>query len=181
VSFFTTKNVPIRAKLLAKRERVSPAANTMGLGPSTLVTSDKLKIHIGSSLVLKRVKAVVLIQCCAMHRTCSVRRHRNISKPFAFLLKIGISNNSAQKILRNTAVQVNFQQLTAMCLHLNCTPNDLFALRDLTPPANHALHALKSVDEPTPDLASWIATKKLAEIASMIEGKEQGGGAAQPL
>ncbi len=106
---------------------------------------------------------------------------RNISKPFAFLLKIGISNNSAQKILRNTAVQVNFQQLTALCLHLNCTPNDLFALRDLTPPANHALHALKSVDEPTPDLASWIATKTLAEIASMMEGKEQGGGTAQPL
>jgi len=73
---------------------------------------------------------------------------RNILHPNAFLLQNGFNTGSAQKILKGKAVQINFRQLTTLCLTLNCTPNDLFALRDLTPPTGHQLEKLpKTTDE----------------------------------
>jgi DNA-binding Xre family transcriptional regulator len=67
---------------------------------------------------------------------------RNITNPLTFLLKMGIVNNSAIKILKGEAVQINFNQLTKLCVNLNCTPNDLFALRQMTLPINHQLHQI---------------------------------------
>ena len=50
---------------------------------------------------------------------------RNILHPSAYLLKIGVNSFTANKMLKGEAVQINFRQLTTLCLHLNCTPNDL--------------------------------------------------------
>ena len=76
-----------------------------------------------------------------------IQAARNIKFPVAFLLKIGITNNCAMKMLQGTAVQVNLNQLTALCTNLNCTPNDIFALRDMTLPEQHYLNQVQLLDD----------------------------------
>jgi DNA-binding Xre family transcriptional regulator len=89
---------------------------------------------------------------------------RNILHPSAFLIKIGINNSTANKMLKGEAVQVNFRQLTTLCMTLNCTPNDLFALRDLTPPAGHQLEKLQKLEDAIINPMDGFATMGLQEL-----------------
>jgi DNA-binding Xre family transcriptional regulator len=93
---------------------------------------------------------------------------RNITYTTTYLMKIGINNVSATKLIKGKAVQINLNQLTLICLHLNCTPNDLFALRDMQLPPNHALHALKPVDVAPPDINKWLVGKSIEEITALL-------------
>lgn len=95
---------------------------------------------------------------------------RNIDRPFAFLLKIGINNNAVNKMLNGEAVQINFRQLTALCTHLNCTPNDLFALRNIDVPTSHQLQQLQSVDEHVINPSTFFEGKSLEEIKNILKG-----------
>lgn len=95
---------------------------------------------------------------------------RNITKPTAFLLKLGISSNTAHNMLKGKAVQLNFEYMTQLCLHLNCTPNDLFAQRDMALPPNHALQAIQPLTEATPNITQWLAGKTVAEIKALMIG-----------
>ena len=96
---------------------------------------------------------------------------RNIRSPFTFLVKSGVSNTSAIKMLSGKAVQINMKQLTALCLHLNCTPNDLFALRDMQLPEHHALKDLPTVDNVAApvNIDQWLAGKSLEEIKELMK------------
>jgi DNA-binding Xre family transcriptional regulator len=95
---------------------------------------------------------------------------RNIPHPSAYLLKIGVNSFTANKMLKGEAVQINFRQLTTLCLHLNCTPNDLMALRQMDLPETHALNALKVLSETTPTtVTEWLKGKTLAEIEAMMK------------
>ena len=95
---------------------------------------------------------------------------RNILHPSAYLIKIGINSRTANKMLKGEAVQINFRQLTTLCLHLNCTPNDLMALRQMDLPETHALNALKVLSESTPTtVTEWLKGKTLAEIEAMMK------------
>jgi len=96
---------------------------------------------------------------------------RQVIFPYAFLRKIGISSNSVNKMLNGEAVQINFRQMTAMCLSLNCTPNDLFSLRELQQhmPENHQLHKLQDVNQPVIELQDFYKDKSLEEIRKMNE------------
>jgi DNA-binding Xre family transcriptional regulator len=96
---------------------------------------------------------------------------RNILHPSAFLIKIGINNSTANKMLKGEAVQVNFRQLTTLCMTLNCTPNDLFALRDLTPPAGHQLEKLQKLEDAIINPMDGFASLGLQELKEMNEGK----------
>ena len=96
---------------------------------------------------------------------------RNILHPSAFLIKIGISNNVANKMLKDEAVQINFRQLTAICVNLNCTPNDLFAVRNINLPANHQLNQLQLFDEGALHPIHYFADKSLTEIKSILKQK----------
>lgn len=95
---------------------------------------------------------------------------RNVKYPSAFLVKLGLNPGSVSKMLKGEAVQLNFQQLTAMCYHLNCTPNDLFQLRELKVPDGHALKALPvftpRAKEPT--VTEWLAGKSVAEVRELM-------------
>ena len=93
---------------------------------------------------------------------------RNIVRPFAFLLKIGISTNTVNKMLKGEAVQINFRQLTTLCTHLNCTPNDLFAIRNIDLPPNHQLQQLQSVEEAVVNPNAFFEGKSLEEIKEML-------------
>lgn len=92
---------------------------------------------------------------------------RNILHPTAYLLKIGINAYSADKILNGEAVQINFRQLTTLCISLNCTPNDLFALRDIQLPENHQLNKLQDISVPAINPEDFYKGKSLEEIRAM--------------
>lgn len=100
----------------------------------------------------------------------SILLARNILHPSAYLLKIGINSFTANKMLKDEAVQINFRQLTILCQNLNCTPNDLMALRQMELPETHALHALKTQTDATPPtITEWLKGKTLAEIESIMK------------
>ena len=92
-------------------------------------------------------KAVTIAHSSVVLHLAPILAARNINHPSAFLIKMGISTVTATKILKGKAVQITFKQLTLLCLHLNCTPNDLFALRDLVPPVGHQLEKLQSISD----------------------------------
>jgi DNA-binding Xre family transcriptional regulator len=94
---------------------------------------------------------------------------RNIVRPFAFLLKIGITNNTVNKMLKGEAVQLNFRQLTSLCTHLNCTPNDLFALRNIDLPLHHQLQQLQLIDEEVVSPVTFFEEKGLEEIKKILK------------
>jgi len=57
-------------------------------------------------------------------------------------------------------VQPNFRQLPTLCTHLNCTPNDLLALRDMNLPTAHELQKLQQFDDtPLPSIENFWQTK----------------------
>lgn len=96
---------------------------------------------------------------------------RNILHPTAYLLKIGINSNTANKMLKGEAVLVSLRQLTTLCQNLNCTPNDLMALREMDLPETHALQALKVQSQILPTtLTEWLKGKTLSEIEALMKG-----------
>jgi DNA-binding Xre family transcriptional regulator len=96
---------------------------------------------------------------------------RNIIHPSAFLIKIGINPTSGNKMLRGEAVQINFDQLTKLCLNLNCEPNELFALREMQLPEQHALHNIKplAIAEDPANITKWLAGKSVEEIRELMK------------
>jgi len=90
---------------------------------------------------------------------------RNIPHPSAFLIKIGINTTAVNKMLKGEAVQLNFRQLTILCTHLNCTPNDLFETRDMTLPPGHSLEVLA----PKPEVMSLTDFARSKTVAQMNE------------
>ena len=95
---------------------------------------------------------------------------RNIIHPSAYLIKIGINNSTANKMLKGEAVQVNFRQLTTLCLNLNCTPNDLMALRNMELPSHHQLHLLPSTEGVVTNPMDYFEGKSLSEIKEIVKG-----------
>jgi DNA-binding Xre family transcriptional regulator len=96
---------------------------------------------------------------------------RQIQTPLTYLIKIGISNVSAQKMINNKSVQINFKQLSILCLSLDCTPNELFAIPKKTLPANHTLHQLRDInnDVKKDEVTLWLKTKSIDEVLKMIK------------
>ena len=99
---------------------------------------------------------------------------RNIKNGFTALVKMGINPAMASKMLKGKAVQVTMTQLTKLCLHLNCTLNDLFALRALPLPKTHPLNALRTyTDKPDLDITAWLESKTLEEIKALMQSDEK--------
>jgi len=93
-------------------------------------------------MIKHKRSSISIPKSCVMLDVAPMMAKRNIYHPYTFLLKNGFNPNTANKILKNKAVQINFRQLTTLCMVLDCTPNDLFKLRELTPPQGHALEQL---------------------------------------
>lgn len=109
---------------------------------------------------------------------CSIVLHlkpilamRNIVFPTAYLIKIGINNSTATKMLKGEAVQLNFRQLSALCVNLNCTPNDLLALRQMHLADNHQLLQLQKVEDEIENPYSFFEGKSVAEIKAFLKDK----------
>ena len=121
----------------------------------------------------KKRTALVIAQNSIVLDLSPILMARNIRTPYTFLTRIGINTMTAQKMLRGESIQLNYNHLTALCLHLNCTPNDLFARRDMELAEGHALHALPIyTSSPTKTIDEWLATKTVQEIEEMMKGQE---------
>ncbi len=96
---------------------------------------------------------------------------RKITTPFAYLLKLGISSASVNKMLSGKSVQINFKQLTSLCVALNCTPNDLFALREMSLPEQHQLNKLTVFEEkPVASFEETLHWKSIEEVKAIFGG-----------
>lgn len=114
-------------------------------------------------------KAVTIPQSSIVLHLAPILVARNINHPSAFLIKMGISTVTATKILKGKAVQITFKQLTLLCLHLNCTPNDLFALREMQFTSPHELQKLHALsDAQLPTISDFLAGKSLAEVRELL-------------
>ena len=98
----------------------------------------------------------------------SVLNYRNIKHPMKFLIGIGINSASANKLLHGNAVQLNLIQLTAICTHLNCTPNDLFVKRNLELPEKHALHTIQDLNKDGKNINEYLAEKSIDELRNLL-------------
>jgi len=98
-----------------------------------------------------------------------IMKARNILHPSAYLIKLGFSSHTVTKLLNDRAVQVNFRQLTKLCTNLNCTPNDILALRQMNLPPGHALHALHEIGTEDYDVTEWLKGKSIEEIRELMK------------
>jgi DNA-binding Xre family transcriptional regulator len=97
---------------------------------------------------------------------------RNIVHPYAYLLKIGINTTTANKMLKGEAIQLNFNQMTLLCVNLNCTPNDLFALREMSLPSHHELNKIKPLTNNQEDMMTvkeWLTHKSVDEVHEILK------------
>ena len=125
-------------------------------------------ICIKNQMLRKKKHASISIpQSAVVLHLTPIMAARNIKNKHGYLVTMGINNVTAQKMLKGTSVQVNYDQLTKLCLTLNCTPNDLFALRDLVPPENHQLHKLQPLSQEAVNPASFFEGKSLDEIRAL--------------
>jgi len=72
---------------------------------------------------------------------------RGIDKPYSFLVKAGLSPNTATTILNNNRRAIKLDHIETLCIKLNCTPNDLLQWvpdNNSMLNANHPMHALKT-------------------------------------
>ncbi|WP_264566259.1 helix-turn-helix domain-containing protein [Flavobacterium sp. N3904] len=97
---------------------------------------------------------------------------RNIVHPYAYLLKIGINTTTANKMLKGEAIQLNFNQMTLLCVNLNCTPNDLLALRAMSLPSHHELNKIKPLEnneESVMTVNEWLSHKSVDEVHDILK------------
>ncbi len=119
----------------------------------------------------KKKRTAVVIEQNIVLDLSPILMARNIRMPYTFLTRIGFNTMTAQKMLRGESIQLNYNHLTALCLHLNCTPNDLFVRRDMQLADGHALHALPIyTSSSTKTIDEWLATKTVQEIEEMMKG-----------
>lgn len=102
---------------------------------------------------------------------------RSITNPVAFLIKAGISNATAVKLMRNQQSGIKWQQLQKICIALNCTPNDIFtstgAITKLS--AAHALSAIvRPPEENLQQMLLKLPANKLDKLRRLIEEENAG-------
>jgi len=114
--------------------------------------------------------SIEIKECSIVLDLMPVFKSRNIQYPFSFLVEIGMSNSTASKMLKGEAVQINFTQLTKLCLNLNCTPNDIMALRYLPIPENHALKVIRKLEshEEEKSVKEWMIGKSVEEVREIM-------------
>lgn len=105
-------------------------------------------------------------------------RLRGFIYPFQYLVKtIGMGRNKATKYTQNVHQSISLHDLSQLCRHLNCTPNDLLYWQhsDTHPlPPQHPVHNALS---PPPPMDTWqkaiqkLSPEQAQEILSLIKSK----------
>ena len=95
-----------------------------------------------------------------------------ITNPYSWLVKYPkFSQRKANGLLNQTAKTITLKDISKLCMLLNCTPNDLFALRQMDLPSHHALNALPDIADASPhkSIAEWLHGKSLDEVKKLME------------
>jgi DNA-binding Xre family transcriptional regulator len=96
---------------------------------------------------------------------------RQIEKPYSFLVKIGISPNTAHKILNDSTHVMRLDNLERICAALYCEPNDLLAFKPESNnplPQNHPLNNLMPHDENN-DWQQKLKTLPLSKLKQITQ------------
>ncbi len=98
---------------------------------------------------------------------------RGIKKPLTFMTQNGFSYNVAWRYFNGQVTRIDLTHIETLCIHLNCTPNDIIEWHpDKTVPENpaHPLQSLRpKTDNPTiTQLLSDFPTDKVDELADAI-------------
>ncbi len=69
---------------------------------------------------------------------------RGYPKAYAFMMKIGFTHNTAQRLAAGNARNITLDTLEKICIALRCTPNDLLDWQagEQAVAADHPIHAL---------------------------------------
>lgn len=104
----------------------------------------------------------------------NIFKARNITKPYAFLIKAGISHNLATRLVNHKVESMQFRHIELLCLLLNCEPNDLFHWipdKSVMISEKHSLHKLKKA--PFNDNISAIAQLSFKQLQVLSEKIEE--------
>ena len=96
----------------------------------------------------------------------AIFKARQIERPYSFLVKAGISPNSATRILNGDTKIIRLDHIEKICELLCCDPNDLFVYQ---PKANYPLrdnHPLLKLKPKEQELA-WLEELKNMPLSSL--------------
>ena len=101
---------------------------------------------------------------------------RGITKPLAHLTKAGITYQMAHLLVANKVAAIKPSVLEKLCVHLNCTPNDLMEWipEENTNTQNHPLKSLqhKQIPQQLQNIMQDIPVSKLKAFQDkMLEVK----------
>jgi len=105
-------------------------------------------------------------------------KERAIESPYTFLVKAGISPQSATKILNSKTRIFRLDHIEIICDKLNCTPNDLLSFtpkKDAKLAETHSLNKLKRNKNnfQLQDTLKTMSLEQLTEIANFINKKRE--------
>jgi len=103
---------------------------------------------------------------------------RGITKPLAHLTKAGITYQMAHLLVANKVAAIKPAVIEKLCVHLNCTPNDLmeWTPEENTITKNHPLESLQRKQLPAQlqNIMQDIPVSKLKEFENkMLEVKKE--------
>ena len=98
-----------------------------------------------------------------------VFRARGITQPMPFLMKIGISRRCAGKLIHDYTYRPDLRHITAICIALHCTPNDILAFNPAGEPPTAEDHPIRAlIPHPSgPDLADRLKSLPLSKVAEI--------------
>jgi len=104
-------------------------------------------------------------------------KERAIENPYTFLVKAGLSPQSATKMLNSQIRIFRLDHIEIVCQLLNCTPNDLLTWSPKTAtklPETHSLNKLKrnKFDFQLQDTLKTMSLEQLNELANLINKKK---------
>lgn len=98
-------------------------------------------------------------------------RLRGVEKNYKFLIRIGLSPQTAKTLAKGDALTIKFAHLEKICLALNCTPNDLFDWQPNAVPLVAETHSLNSLkrDETAKDLTKLLKEIPMDKFSEKLE------------
>lgn len=96
---------------------------------------------------------------------------RGIENPTLFLIKAGISRNTAHQLLYNRTGSISLKNMERLCSLLYCTPNELFVWQ----PSTNAIplaegHPLKQLVAATTDeMTTQLKQIPLADLKKLLD------------
>jgi len=101
---------------------------------------------------------------------------KGINRPFSYFIALGYPRGLASKMAQSKMQTFSVKRLEELCIHFNCTPNDLFEFRPDSKnhlPETHPLYALKRDDstEEVINLLHDLPVEKIRELAALIKNE----------